>query len=164
MGISRRASPSPRDSRGRPRDYNHVARHRDLLETSVELAVPKIEEGLDAAEVGAPLWQITGPLRKAIHYLTVGRTMRSGRSDKYGQVYVERIGSTGFDDPTEPVALLRAQDEKALGVMEGYLCELEADPRVPDEQVMSVRRQVEKFRQWRADHPERVRVPGTRRN
>jgi hypothetical protein len=62
------------DGRGRPRDYNAVARHRDLLEGSIELAVPKLERAL------AHLRQITPYstfedqelIHKAIHDLTVG--------------------------------------------------------------------------------------------
>ena len=91
----------------------------------------------------------------------LGQPIRSGRSDKYGQVYVERIGNTGFDDPTEPVALLRAQDVLALPIMQEYLRRTTADPDIPASQVASVRRQVEAFERWRLEHPERVRKPGT---
>jgi hypothetical protein len=54
-----------RDTRDRPRDYNTVARHHDLLEASIDLALPKIREALTGLEVGAPVWQIAGPLRKS---------------------------------------------------------------------------------------------------
>ena len=42
------------------------------LRDSVDLTVPQITAALDAAEAGASLLQVTKPLRKAIHYLTVG--------------------------------------------------------------------------------------------
>jgi hypothetical protein len=85
----------------------------------------------------------------------------AGRSDKYGQVYVERIGNTGFDDPNEPVGLFRAQDNYALTILESYLAILEIDEEVPVAQIESVRRQIEAFHQWREDNPEKIRTPGT---
>lgn len=88
--------------------------------------------------------------------------IRAGRSDKYGQVYVERIGNTGFDDPDEPVALLRAQDEHAYRAMLYYLRLNDEDPEVPAAQAESVRRQVEAFERFRRKDPERIRKPGRR--
>lgn len=84
----------------------------------------------------------------------------AGISDKYGQVYVERIGNTGFDGPPEPVALLRAQDEHAYRSMLDYLRRCAADPDVPDEQALSVGRQIEAFDRFRSEHPELIRKPG----
>jgi hypothetical protein len=87
--------------------------------------------------------------------------LRAGLSDKYGQVYVERVGNTGFSDPTEPVAVFRAQDRLALAVLHAYLGELRADPAVPVSQIESVERQAAAFEEWRREHPEKVRTPGT---
>lgn len=86
--------------------------------------------------------------------------LAAGVSNKYGQVHVERIGQTGFDDPAEPVALLRAQDEHALPVLAAYLLRLREDPAVPVAQVESVTRQVMAFARWRAANPGGVRTPG----
>lgn len=88
------------------------------------------------------------------------RPIQAGRSDKYGQVFVERYGNTGFDDPSEPVAMLRAQDDHAYYAMIDYLQRCGADPEVDDAQVASVRRQVEAFGAFRREHPERIRKPG----
>lgn len=84
--------------------------------------------------------------------------LRAGVSNKYGTVFVERVGRTGFDDVTEPVALLRAQDKHALACLAGYLLALREDPAVPAEQVQSVTRQVMAFARWRAVNG--VRTPG----
>jgi hypothetical protein len=75
--------------------------------------------------------------------------IRAGSSDKYGQVYVERVGNTGFPDPDEPVALLRAQDRHALAAM-----------ATPDAQRQSVATQVYRFQEFRIAHPEKLRTPG----
>lgn len=85
----------------------------------------------------------------------------AGFSDKYGHVFVERVGRTGFDDTEEPVALLRAQDEHAVAVLEYYMLRLKADRRVTQAQVESVQRQLRNFLGWRIEHPGRVRVPGS---
>lgn len=88
--------------------------------------------------------------------------IQAGHSGKYGQVWVERSGSTGFDASLrEPIALHRAQDEHAVAVMEFYLRRLMADPTVPMKQVSSVQHQLTLMREWRAAHPERVHTPGT---
>ena len=58
--------------RGRPRDYNAVARNRDLLQDSIDLAVPKIQAAMDMVNAGAPNWQLMDQLRRAHHDLTVG--------------------------------------------------------------------------------------------
>lgn len=84
----------------------------------------------------------------------------SGRSDKYGQVYVEKVGHTGFDDAEEPVALFRAQDKYALWIMKEYLRALEADSHVSAEQLDSVRRQIKAFETWSDANPEKLRTPG----
>lgn len=84
----------------------------------------------------------------------------AGRSDKYGQVYVERIGNTGFPDPDEPVALLRAQDRLAYRAMLFYQDLINSDPDVSAEQRDSVSRQVARFHVFQACHPNRVRTPG----
>lgn len=87
----------------------------------------------------------------------------AGYSSKYGQIYVERTGNTGFDaDLHEPIALHRSQDQHSVAVMEFYLSRLRADPAVPPQQIASVERQLQLMREWRAEHPERVRTPGTR--
>jgi hypothetical protein len=82
-------------------------------------------------------------------------------SDKYGEVYVQRTFNTTFPDPEEPVALLRAQDQWSLRILEVYLDTLRVDDRVPLEYRRSVERQVEAFRQWRDENPDLLRVPGT---
>lgn len=87
----------------------------------------------------------------------------AGTSDKYGQVYVERIGNTGFDDLAEPVSLLRAQDEHAYQAMLVYLRLNDEDREVSASQAESVRRQVEAFERFRHRHPDRIRKPGARR-
>jgi hypothetical protein len=98
--------------------------------------------------------------------MSVGRSacrpMTAGQSDKYGQVYVERVGNTGFDDPAEPVALLRAQDDLAYEAMLVYLRLNDEDAEVSAAQAESVRRQVEAFERFRHAHPDRVRKPGRR--
>lgn len=86
--------------------------------------------------------------------------IRAGHSDKYGQVYVERVGNTGFSDPEEPVALIRAQDDLALKVMVLYL-QLSAAGGVPQEQFESVARQVHCFTNWQEANRDKVRTPGT---
>jgi hypothetical protein len=85
--------------------------------------------------------------------------VRAGRSDKYGQVWVERVGSTGFPDPDEPVALMRAQDRLAHRLMQLYLS-LSVTAGVPREQIESVRRQITAFREWREANRDKVRTPG----
>lgn len=87
--------------------------------------------------------------------------IEAGRSDKYGQVHVERIGNTGFDDPTEPIALFRAQDKLALKSLRDYLRRCIGDPDVPAAQITSVCAQVEAFERYQREHPDRVRKPGT---
>lgn len=87
--------------------------------------------------------------------------MPAGRSDKYGQVYVERVGGTGFADRTEPIALLRGQDYHALEVMRFYRRLLGEDSNVAGEQLASVDRQIAAFVSWRGEHPNKVRTPGT---
>lgn len=86
--------------------------------------------------------------------------IRAGRSNKYGQVYVERIGNTGFSDPDEPVALIRAQDRLAHTVMVYYL-QLSAAASVPPGQFESVARQVHLFMNWQEANRDKVRTPGT---
>lgn len=86
--------------------------------------------------------------------------IRAGRSDKYGQVYVERIGNTGFSDPDEPVALIRAQDRLAHHLMCEYLQRSSAIG-VPREQWQSVARQAHLFFNWQEENPDKVRTPGT---
>jgi hypothetical protein len=85
----------------------------------------------------------------------------AGKSDKYGQVYVERVGNTGFDDPNEPIGLIRAQDEYALQLMKLYLNMLQQDPEVPALQMSSVEKQINAMEIWRAQNPYKIRVPGT---
>jgi len=84
----------------------------------------------------------------------------AGVSDKYGQVYVEKIGNTGFDDLTEPVAVFRAQDVYAVGVLEAYLELLRIDDHIDPEQIFSVEHQLEAFNAWRLDNSDKVRLPG----
>lgn len=81
----------------------------------------------------------------------------AGRSDKYGQVYVERVGNTGFSDPDEPIALLRAQDKYAEHVLAVYKALVDADPEVPAEQKQSVAEQVARFQAFGGQR----RTPGT---
>jgi len=88
--------------------------------------------------------------------------VRAGYSDKYGQVYVERIGNTGFPDPDEPVALLRAQDKLAQKAIAFYH-RLSASHRVTPEQRESVTRQVERFAAWAKANPTKMRLPGSAR-
>jgi hypothetical protein len=87
--------------------------------------------------------------------------IQAGRSDKYGQVHVERVGNTGFDDHEEPMALLRAQDDYALAAMLTYLNYMEEDPDIPEAQRESVRRQVTAFTDWRRENRDKIRLPGT---
>lgn len=87
--------------------------------------------------------------------------IKAGRSDKYGQVYVERMGSSGFSDPGEPVAVLRAEDVHAWRAMQFYKSLIDGDPKVGSEQRQSVARQVYAFQLWQIDHPHRVRIPGS---
>jgi hypothetical protein len=88
--------------------------------------------------------------------------VRAGYSDKYGQVYVERVGNTGFPDPDEPVALLRAQDKLAQKAIAFYH-RLSASHRVTPEQRESVTRQVERFAAWAKANPTKMRLPGSAR-
>lgn len=85
----------------------------------------------------------------------------AGISDKYGQVYVEKTGNTGFNDQSEPVALFRAQDVYAYVALENYHALLEIDDKIPAEQIESVERQIEAFRNWRIEHTDQLRLPGT---
>lgn len=87
----------------------------------------------------------------------------AGTSDKYGQVHVERVGNTGFDDIAEPIAVLRAQDRHALPTMRTYFAAMLMDEQVPETQIASVQRQIAAFEEWRIAHPEKVRTPGTTR-
>lgn len=86
--------------------------------------------------------------------------VRAGYSDKYGQVYVERIGNTGFPDPDEPVAVIRGQDRLAHTLMAHYL-QLSTGEGVPSGQWESVARQVHRFFTWQQENPDKVRTPGT---
>lgn len=65
---------SQSDSRGRPRDYSAVARNRDLLQDSVDLAVPKLERALSLLREHEPYqgWEAQEFVKRAIHDLTVG--------------------------------------------------------------------------------------------
>lgn len=85
----------------------------------------------------------------------------AGRSDKYGDVSVERTGAHGFPDQEEPVALFRAADFYSLGILRSYLQALEGDHGVPAEQRESVRRQIAAFEDWRAANDDKIRLPGT---
>lgn len=87
--------------------------------------------------------------------------VRAGVSDKYGHVYVERVGQTGFPARDEPVALFRASDFYSLGILRHYLQALEGDGGVPAEQRESVRRQVQAFVDWRLANDDQIRLPGT---
>lgn len=89
--------------------------------------------------------------------------IRAGRSDKYGQVYVEHIGNSGFPDPDEPIALIRAQDRLAHLLMVHYL-QLSAGPTIPPEQWKSVARQAHLFFNWQDVNQDKVRTPGTVRS
>lgn len=85
----------------------------------------------------------------------------AGRSDKYGQVHVEKVGNTGFPDPDEPIALFRGQDKKAEQVMAFYYNLLCDDEDVTEEQLQSVARQLVAFSTFAADNPDKMRTPGT---
>lgn len=86
----------------------------------------------------------------------------AGYSDKYGQVYVERTGHTGFGGPPdEPIALFRAQDNLAYRALTSYWRMCSSDPGVPVEQVADVERQIEAFNNWRGNNPGKCRKPGT---
>jgi hypothetical protein len=85
--------------------------------------------------------------------------IRAGWSDKYGQVYVERIGNTGFPDANEPVALMRAQDRLTHRLMVYYHA-LSAEAHVPSAQMESVERQVHGFINWQEANRDKVRTPG----
>lgn len=89
-------------------------------------------------------------------------TVRAGCSDKYGQVYVERIGNTGFPDPDEPIALLRGQDKHAWAAMRFYKSLIDNDPGVSYEQRQSVARQCYRFQLFRDNNPDKMRTPGER--
>ncbi len=77
-GFSRRQDVKPpetssnTDGRGRPRDYNAVARHRDLLEASIELALPQLRLVRRYLYSGGDRFQAERALDKAIRDLTVG--------------------------------------------------------------------------------------------
>lgn len=88
------------------------------------------------------------------------KLIRAGYSDKYGQVYVERIGNTGFPDPDEPVALMRAQDRLTHRLMVYYHA-LSVEAHVPTKQWESVARQVYRFIDWQERNREKLRTPGT---
>lgn len=85
----------------------------------------------------------------------------AGTSDKYGRVYTERLGNTGFDDKDEPVALFRAQDRHSVSVLSLYLSCLMGDKDAPHEHIEGVRRQLARFLNWRDVNPTKVRTPGT---
>lgn len=84
----------------------------------------------------------------------------AGVSNKYGQVYVEREGRNGFPDRDEPVALLRAADEFALGALLYYRDLLYIAEGVHPEQLQSVEQQLANFGAWREANPDKVRKPG----
>jgi hypothetical protein len=84
----------------------------------------------------------------------------AGVSDKYGNVYVEKVGG-GFDDPAEPVALLRARDNLAMRAMVYYKALCNQTPGVVERQVKSVERQVSHFSRWRYHHRTKLRLPGS---
>jgi hypothetical protein len=86
--------------------------------------------------------------------------IRAGYSDKYGQVYVERVGNTGFPDADEPVALLRAQDRLAQKAIAFYYRLTANHHRVTPEQLASVARQVQRFVAWSQANPTKMRLPG----
>jgi hypothetical protein len=87
----------------------------------------------------------------------------AGVSDKYGNVYVEKVGNlNGFDDQTEPVVVLRARDDLAMQAMVHYLQLCMGTDGVPARQVESVKRQVTRFSKWRKFNPKKMRLPGTR--
>lgn len=88
-------------------------------------------------------------------------TIQAGYSDKYGHVFVERVGNTGFDDPEEPIALFRAQDVYSIDVLKYYLEVLNVTDLIPLSQIASVKSQLENFKRWHADNPDRIRIPGT---
>lgn len=85
----------------------------------------------------------------------------AGVSDKYGNVYVEKVGG-GFDDRTEPVALLRARDDLAIQALVYYRSLNEGTDGVPERQVKSVQRQVRRFSRWRKYNSPKLRLPGAR--
>ncbi|HMG45656.1 MAG TPA: hypothetical protein VK611_30280 [Acidimicrobiales bacterium] len=84
----------------------------------------------------------------------------AGRSDKYGQVHVEKVGNTGFSDPDEPIALFRGQDRYAEQVMAYYYNMLCDDQDVTDEQLQSVARQLVAFSAFASANPDKMRTPG----
>jgi hypothetical protein len=91
----------------------------------------------------------------------VGPCLRPGCSHVI-QRAVTSVGNTGFPDPDEPVALLRAQDKLAQKAIAFYH-RLSASHRVTPEQRESVTRQVERFAAWAKANPTKMRLPGSAR-
>lgn len=84
----------------------------------------------------------------------------AGQSDKYGQVYTEREGSTSWTDPdNEPVALFRAQDKFAVELLVQYKQRCKSSGCHPDH-IASIDRQIARFALYREQHPDKVRLPG----
>jgi hypothetical protein len=77
---------------------------------------------------------------------------------KYGEITTEH-GSIGAD---EPVFLLRAQDKLAVAAIEAYvrLCSANSCPS-PHLEALDVA--IGRFVEWQFNHPQRVKLPGTRR-
>jgi hypothetical protein len=91
-------------------------------------------------------------------YATEGEALM-GVSDKYGQVTTERHGKTGPIGEDEPVALFRAQDALSIYALEYYYELCSREPDIPEDQLNSVEKQIENFKQWQLNNI--VRLPGT---
>lgn len=75
---------------------------------------------------------------------------------KYGRITTER----GHIPEDEPVFLLRAHDPQALPVLEEYKQRC-TDYGSPEEHVLGVDAQIARFANFMAEHPDRMKAPGT---
>ncbi len=75
--------------------------------------------------------------------------------DKY-QGEIKKIDGTMLPEG-EPLFLLRAKDKCAMAALKAYVTECQAQGSPPD-QVESVNKQIQNFRDWQNQNPDTVKV------
>ncbi|WP_084398328.1 hypothetical protein [Henriciella aquimarina] len=79
----------------------------------------------------------------------------------FSQDRITNVASGEVVPEDEPCMVFRARDRHAISVIKHYISQLIEDPDVPSEHLNAVLGRLDAFREFRADHPQRMKAPDT---